>query len=352
MGKIRPRREMPPATDHDRSMTFHTIDTHGHVAAPYADALVVVEPDFQRQRAADAAAIGRTSLGVNAKNAVMVGHELVSVEARLAWMDHAGVDLQIVAPLPWQHPWADHSLAARFAEETNAAVVAHCAVAPDRLVGVGAVSLQHPDLAVGQLDEVRSAGLRGVQISTTARPGTELDSPVLEEFWAAAASAGLVVLIHPWGCSLSERLADYYLFNTVGNPTETTLALSRLIFGGVLERHPDLRVWAPHGGGYLGAYLGRSDHAWHNRPDARTTSAPPSALFRRLWVDSLVYSSAQLRHLVETIGTDRVVLGSDYPFDMGVRDPVERLVAAGLPDDAVASIRGRNAASLFDLEGA
>ena len=333
-------------------MTSRTIDTHGHVAAPGADALVVDEPGFQRQRTADAAAMGRSSLDVNAENAAPIGHQLTSVAARLAWMDQAGVDVQVVAPLPAQHPWADRSLAARVVEATNAAVVAHCAVAPDRLIGVGSVSLQHPDLAVAQLDEIRSAGLRGVQISTTAGPGTELDHPVLEEFWAAAARAGLVVLIHPWGCSLAERLADYYLFNTVGNPTETTLALSRLIFGGVLERHPDLRVWAPHGGGYLGAYLGRADHAWHVRPDARTTAAPPSALFRRLWVDSLVYSGAQLRRLVETVGADRVVLGSDYPFDMGVRDPVERLAAAGLTDDDVASILGRNAASLFDLEGA
>jgi predicted TIM-barrel fold metal-dependent hydrolase len=333
-------------------MTFRTIDTHGHVAAPRADALVADAPGYRRQRAADAAGMGPSSLGVNLENAATVGHELVSVEARLAWMDQAGVDVQIVAPLPSQHPWADRSLAARFVDETNAAVVAHCAVAPDRLVGVGAVSLQHPDLALGQLDEVRRAGLRGVQISTTARPGTELDSPLLEEFWAAAARAELVVLIHPWGCSLAERLADYYLFNTVGNPAETTLALSRLIFGGVLDRHPGLRVWAPHGGGYLGAYLGRSDHAWHNRPDARTTSAPPSALFRRLWVDSLVHSAAQLRHLVETVGADRVVLGSDYPFDMGVRDPVERLVAAGLAADDAALVGGRNAASLFAIEGA
>lgn len=333
-------------------MTFRTIDTHGHVAAPRAEALVADEPGFQRQRTADAAALGPPSLALNAKNAAAVGQELISVEARLTWMDSAGVDVQVVAPLPAQHPWADRSLAARFAEETTAAVVAHCAVAPDRLVGVGAVSLQHPDLAVDQLDEARGAGLRGVQISTTARPGTELDSPVLEEFWAAAARLGLVVLLHPWGCSLSERLADYYLFNTVGNPTETTLALSRLIFGRVLERHPGLRVWAPHGGGYLGAYLGRSDHAWHTRSDARTTSAPPSVLFRRMWVDSLVHSGAQLRHLVETVGADRVVLGSDYPFDMGVRDPVERLVAAGLSEDDVASIRGRNASSLFNLAGA
>src|SRR3712207_4985477 len=115
------------------------------------------------------------------------------------------------------------------------------------------------------------------QISTAAAPGRELDDPSLADFWAAAEELDTAVLIHPWGCTLGERLNAYYLFNSIGNPTETSLALSRILFSGLLERHPHLRVWSAHGGGYLASYVVRADHAWATRPDAHTTDQPPSA---------------------------------------------------------------------------
>jgi aminocarboxymuconate-semialdehyde decarboxylase len=330
-------------------MSSPTIDTHAHVAVPAVEALISGAPGAERQRRIDAAAMGHASAILNQANMPEVWRKLTSVDERLTWMNKAGIDVQLVSPLPSPHEWADETLATAIVRTTNAAVARHCQQAPDRLVGIGTVSLQHPGLAVRQLTEIRDAGLRGVQISTTAGPGRELDNPDLESFWAAATSLGLVVMIHPWGCSLGVRLSDYYLFNTVGNPVETTLALSRMMFGGVLERHPGLRLWAAHGGGYLGAYLGRSDHAWEQRADARTTRTPPSRQFRNVHVDALVYSDLQLRHLVESAGSDRVTLGSDYPFDMGVDDPVDRLKHAELPTDAFDAIRGGNAAALFSI---
>ena len=326
-----------------------TIDTHAHVAAAAVEELVAGAPGEERQRQIDAAAMGQASASVNQANFPAVWQKLTSVDERLAWMDKAGVDLQLVSPLPSPHEWADEALATAIVRATNAAVVEHCRQAPDRLLGIGTASLQHPDLAVQQLAAIHDAGLRGVQISTTAGPNRELDSPELDPFWATAAALNLVVMVHPWGCSLGARLSDYYLFNTVGNPVETTLALSRMIFGGVLERHPGLRLWAAHGGGYLGAYLGRSDHAWEQRIDARTTRTPPSSQFRNVHVDALVYSDLQLRHLVESTGPHQVMLGSDYPFDMGLEDPVGRLERAQLPADAFDAIRGGNAASLFSI---
>jgi aminocarboxymuconate-semialdehyde decarboxylase len=128
---------------------------------------------------------------------------------------------------------------------------------------------------------------------------------------------------------------------------ETALALSRIAFSGLLERHPRLRIWAAHGGGYLPTYLGRADHAWSVRGDARTTAEPPSTQLRRVFVDSLVYSAQGLRHLVENLGASQVTLGSDYPFDLGVEDPVDRLLAAGFDDATVAAIRGGNAERLL-----
>ncbi len=151
------------------------------------------------------------------------------------------------------------------------------------------------------------------------------------------------MFLHPFGCSLDERLDRFYLANTVGQPVENAVALSHLIFGGVLDRHPELRVLAAHGGGYLPTFLGRSNHAWQVRPEARGCAQPPSSYLRRLWFDSLVHTPDALRALVTAAGADRVLPGSDHPFDMGVTDPVARLAAAGLTDDDQHRIRTGNA---------
>jgi aminocarboxymuconate-semialdehyde decarboxylase len=187
-----------------------------------------------------------------------------------------------------------------------------------------------------------------VSVSTNV-DGRELADPGFDPVWEAAAQLGAVVFVHPWGCSLGARLGRNFLGNTVGQPVETALALSHLIFGGVLDRHPGLRLLAAHGGGYLPTYIGRSDHAWHVRPDAQGCRESPSSYLRRIWYDALVYTAPALRQLVAAVGVDRVLLGSDYPFDMGVTDGVERIQAAGLGETAVARLLSGNAAALFGL---
>jgi aminocarboxymuconate-semialdehyde decarboxylase len=147
-------------------------------------------------------------------------------------------------------------------------------------------------------------------------------------------------------------LSAHYLGNTFGQPAETALALSHLIFSGTLDRHPGLRLLAAHGGGFLPTYMGRSDHAWSERPDARGCARAPSSYLRRIWFDALVYTPQALRHLVEAAGADRVVLGTDYPFDMGVTDPVERAAAVGLPAADVTAILSGNARTLLSLPAA
>jgi predicted TIM-barrel fold metal-dependent hydrolase len=327
------------------------IDVHAHVAVPAVDALIEGQPGLVQQRALDAATLGPASLQVNLRQMAGIGPRLTDVGLRLAAMDAARVDVQAVSAVPLPHAWADRELAARIVAATNEGVAAACAQAPDRLLPIGTVSLQHPDLAVRQLEAaVRDSGVRGVQVSTAAGPGRELDHPSLADFWAAAEELDTAVLIHPWGCTLGERLDAYYLFNSVGNPTETALALSRIVFSGLLERHPRLRIWSAHGGGYLASYAVRADHAWAARPDAHTTEEPPSALLRRTWVDSLVYTPGALRHLVDVMGPTQVTLGSDFPFDMGVEDPVDRLEAAGLDIATTDAVRGGNAARLLGLD--
>jgi aminocarboxymuconate-semialdehyde decarboxylase len=265
-------------------------------------------------------------------------------------MDRQGVDVQVVSPSPSHYyPWAGEELAAWAAREANRAIAEHVAGAPERLRGLGLVPLQHPQLVVDALeDAVVGHGLAGVELSSFAGD-VELSDERLEPFWARAVELDAVVFLHPFGCSLDERLDRYYLSNTVGQPVENAVALSHLIFSGVLDRHPDLTLVAAHGGGYLPTFLGRSDHAWHVRPEAHGCRELPSSYLRRLRFDSLVHAPGALRALVDAAGADRVLLGTDYPFDMGVDDPVERVREAGLDADAEAAILGANAAELAAL---
>lgn len=196
---------------------------------------------------------------------------------------------------------------------------------------------------------VTGLGLKGVSVSTSV-DGRELADPSFDPVWEAAAGLGAVVFIHPWGCSLGSRLGANFLGNSFGQPAETALALSHLIFGGTLDRFPGLKLLAAHGGGFLPTYIGRSDHAWANRPDARGCAGQPSEYLRRIWYDALVYTPRALRHLVEAAGAGQVVLGTDYPFDMGVTDPVERAAAADLPAADLTAIVGGNAVALFTLD--
>ncbi|MER6223026.1 amidohydrolase family protein [Streptomyces sp900105755] len=328
-------------------MSTPVVDFHGHLAVPEADALVAGTEGFAAELAAEQRAHSPASLTANRSQLRRLARRLTELDTRLADLDAMGVDLQVVGPMPMHHYWAGPGLAVRLARTVNEAVAAHCAAAPGRLYGLGTVPLQHPDLAVALLDKaVTELGLYGISVSTTVG-SRELADPAHDDVWLKAEELGAVVFVHPWGCSLGDRLASNYLGNTVGQPTETTVALSHLIFTGVLDRFPRLKLVAAHGGGYLPTYIGRSDHAWRVRPDARGCAEPPSAYLRRMWFDALVYTPRALRHLVEEAGADRVVLGTDHPFDMGVTDPVARLDAAGLDPAARAAIAGGNALDLL-----
>ena len=326
-----------------------TVDVHAHVILPDVEAAVADRPGLAAHKDLDARRNGARSLAVSGQ---MVGArigKLTRVPVRLADMDAQGVDVQIVSPSPSHyHYWADADLAREVWQLADQGTAAHCAQAPGRLLGLGLAPLQHPAQLVESLDHALDLGLKGVEISSHA-PGVELSDPRLEPFWARAAVTGAVVFLHPFGCTLDERLDRWYLSNIVGQPAENAVALSHLIFAGVLDRHPDLKLLASHGGGYLPTYIGRADHGWTVRSEAHDCAQPPSSYLRRIWFDSLVYTPTGLRHLAEAVGAHRLVLGSDYPFDMGVDNPLERLADAGFPPADELAIRGGTAASLFDL---
>lgn len=330
-----------------------TTDVHAHLLLPTmhheverrAPELVAAAADLERRRN------GVESLKASG---VMIGAripKLTDVSVRLAAMDEQGVDRQWVSVSPNHfYPWAPEGLAVWVAGETNRLVAEHVAQAPDRLTGLGVVPLQHPERIVEYLDDaVLGRGLAGVEISSFAGD-VELSDERLEPFWARAAELGCVVFLHPFGCSLDERLDRFYLSNTVGQPAENAVALSHLIFAGVLDRHPELKIVAAHGGGYLPFAMGRSDHAWRVRPEARRCAHEPSSYLKKLWFDTVVHDTIALRHLVEAAGSSQVLLGSDYPFDMGLDDPVSFVRSAGLPASVTDRILGGNADALLETK--
>jgi aminocarboxymuconate-semialdehyde decarboxylase len=197
---------------------------------------------------------------------------------------------------------------------------------------------------------MRSLGLKGAQVLTNVA-GAELSAPPYAPFWKKAEELGALIVIHPNGFTEGQRLTPYYFNNVIGNPFETTIALHFLIFDGVLERHPNLKLLAVHGGGYLGAYSGRIDHAWGARPDCKADLPhSPTHYLKKVFVDSIVFTPQQLHALVEIFGADHVLMGTDYPFDMAESDPLGHLASVDMFDsNTIAAIAGNNARKLLGL---
>ncbi|MGV9455357.1 amidohydrolase family protein [Streptomyces sp. NPDC003635] len=325
-----------------------TVDVHAHVLLPEVDALAVGHPGLAAAKELDARRNGPAALAVSGPMVRERVPKMTDPAVRLAAMDAQGVDVQLVSPSPSHyHYWADEQTAEKLYRLANEATAAHCSAAPDRLRGLGLVPLQHPRQAVRALEHALDQGLLGVEISSHA-PGRELSEPDYEPFWTRAEDTGAIVFLHPFGCTLDERLDQWYLSNTVGQPVENAVALSHLIFSGVLDRHPGLKLIAAHGGGYLPTHIGRSDHAWTARSDAGADCAHlPSSYLKRIYFDSLVHDPHVLRELIRVAGPDRVLLGSDFPFDMGTENPVAALRAAALPDSVLHAVRGGNASALL-----
>ena len=298
-----------------------TVDIHCHVLTPEADALTrdafkpEYEPTFRFSN--------ELSRAVNRAQAETVRPMLTSVERRLADMDRTGIDVQAISPSPTQYYyWADADLGREVARTINDRLAEIVAGTPERFVALGTVPLQHPELAVAELNRtVKELGFRGVEISSNVA-GRELCEPAFAPFFAKAEELGCLIFLHPLGFTEGRRLSEHYFNNVIGNPLESTIAVSHLIFGGVLDRHPGLKLCIAHGGGYLPMYAGRMDHAHRARSDCRQhIEAPPSSYLKRLYFDSVVFDPGQLAYLIETYGADHILLGTDYPFDMGEDDP-------------------------------
>ncbi len=296
-----------------------SIDMHCHVFVAEVAQRIAGMPQQLQEQNTFAAEMGAQSIEHNRRVMLpAVQASLTDVATRLADMNDSGVAIQCLSPSPAQyHYWADEALSDELVGLQNQAIIALCHEWPERFVGLGAVSLQHPQLAVRQLRELMAEPcMYGVEISTRVN-GVDLSDEALLPFWQCAEELGALVFIHPFSSRVDERLQPWYLSNLIGQPLETTIALSHLIFAGVLERFPALRLLAAHGGGYLPQYCGRHDKGADVRPEAAVLPKAPSEYLKQVWFDSLVFSPLALRHLVDEVGADRVVLGTDYPFDMG-----------------------------------
>lgn len=327
-----------------------TVDIHAHVHIPAATDYMM--PHVDPMRIAMVKHANDETRTVNRKqDEDRLPIAMADLADRVAVLDAQGIDWQVVAPPPpqcyYQSP-VEHAI--KGSRLVNDGMAEWVAQRSDRFAGLGTVPLQSPDEAAAELKRcMGQLGLKGVMILTNV-DGEEVGGDRFEPFWRAAEETGALVMIHPNGFTEGARFHEYYFSNVLGNPLETTTALHYLIFNGVLERMPDLRILGVHGGGYLPAYSGRIDHAWGARKDSRgALPKPPTEYLRKMYFDSVVFTHHQLEYLVKVFGADHIVMGSDYPFDMADYDPVGHIATSNLSEPAKAAVAGGNALKLLGL---
>jgi len=338
----KPGREVRP-----KSMT---VDIHSHVAIPQATAFV--KPHLDMSTIPLAHFSNAETKALAQKQDADVRPRITGYDERLAELDAMGIDMQLVMPPPNQCFYTvPLDIAVKAARMVNDGLAEYVARKADRFVALGTVPLIDGEEAAKELERcMTSLGMKGAQILTNVA-GRELSEPDYAPFWQKAEALGALVVIHPNGFTDAKRLTRFYFNNVIGNPLDTTIALHYLIFDGVLERHPKLKILAVHGGGYLPAYSGRIDHAWGARSDAHgKLPHPPTSYLKKIYFDTVVFTPHQLAELVRLYGADHVIMGTDYPFDMADYDPIGHVASAGGFDAAtIAAIAGGNARKLLGI---
>jgi len=317
-----------------------TVDVHAHCAVPEALALMGLK-------------IGgpalRPDLDAAAQTAV-----------RLKAMDEQGIDMEALSINPnWYK--AERDLARQVCSLQNARLAETCAAHPDRFVAYATVPLQHPDLAAELLEEgVKKYNLRGAAIGGSVN-GEEISDPKFHPFWAKAEQLGVLVFIHPQVTGATTEMekrfkGNGYLGNVIGNPLETTIALSHLIFEGTLDKFPGLKICAAHAGGFLPSYSGRSDFGCQTRPELCPggTHGPikktPSEYLKQMYFDTMVFNTEGLRHLAAEVGASQLVVGTDFPYPWTTTAVDLILQTPGLSDADKTAVLGGNAATLLGIK--
>ena len=311
-------------------MQTPVIDTHAHI----------VPPDMLKALRANSAHYGIEFPGSDKQTLVRLEgstytrplpHFLTHVDERLATMDRQDIDMQILTG------WVDFSaytmprdLGIRFSELQNEHIAAVAAAHPNRFTGAANVPLQDAAAAVEVMQRARERyDFRAAQIATYLGPNRFLDDPSLDPFWAAAQEMGTFLIFHPYDEQRPAGLHDFFLHNCIGYPLQTTTAIVRMMFSGVFDRFPNLIIKVPHAGGFLPYQIERFQHAADFRPEPRSKGfkGRPVDILKRLYYDTITFSPATLRYLIDLVGVERLMLGSDYPFEMGDPDPVASVSA-------------------------
>jgi aminocarboxymuconate-semialdehyde decarboxylase len=318
------------------------VDVHAHCAVPEAMALMGLK------------------LAAPGSSLPPLLHMAQAAPDRIRAMDEQGIDVEALSINPYWYK-ADRDLARPLITTQNEKLAEACAANPERFVAFASVALQHPDLAAEQLEEgVKKFGLRGAAIGGSVN-GEELRDPKFHPFWAKAEQLGVLVFIHPQGAGAAAPLASRLkgngmLENVIGNPLETTIALSHLIFEGTLDRFPGLKICAAHGGGYLPSYAGRSDQGCLTFPDR--CSGPkdgplkkkPTEYLKQLYYDNIMFTPEAMRHLAAEVGSSQVVVGTDYPYPW-TKTAVDLVLATpGLSDAERVAMLGGTAAKLLGIK--
>jgi aminocarboxymuconate-semialdehyde decarboxylase len=290
--------------------------------------------------------IGVTSPG--AGNALLAT-KFIDLKQRVADMDQQGIGVQalsLTAPMVyWGDVELDHKLARAWNDAASAAHLAY----PTRFVGLLTLPMLYPDRAIDEVNRAaKLPGIRGVYMGTNI-DSRDLDDPLFEPIWGRIEELDLPVFLHPLQTVGGGRLRPFYLANLVGNPVDTAIAACHLIFGGVLDRHPKLRITLPHGGGALPILIGRVDHGWHVRPEAQHLPAAPSSYLRRFTYDTIVHSKEVMDFVISEVGPERVMIGSDYCYNMGYERPLQFLEQLKLTTAERAMILGGTAATLLKI---
>ena len=328
---------------------LRTVDVHAHTMVP--ESAELTRPHFRPELEPRTFYSSSVTKEINSEFYRLAQDKYTDPETRLADMDAMGIDTQLVALTPFHYfYWADNDLASQVAAMQNEAIARTVAHEPHRLIGVGTLPLAHPGAAVTEVSRIADLGFPAVEIGADVN-GTDLDDPGLEPVWAALEEAGLVAILHPAGFTEAKRLTDYYLVNVIGMPLSTTLAVTRLILAGVFERHPGLRMVLVHGGGFLPFYWARTDHAFRHRPEMRGhIDRLPSEYLADLYFDLTVFDAELVKTLATRFGADHLMIGTDYPFDMGETDPLGLLAETGLDEAGFRAVAGENAIRLFRLD--
>jgi aminocarboxymuconate-semialdehyde decarboxylase len=308
-----------------------TIDVHAHCVIPETLAMMGLKLEDQR-----GPGLGEVGL------------------RRIREMDEQGIDVEAISINPFWYE-AERDLATQLIKVQNEKLAELCAAHPDRFVAFTSVALQYPDLAVQQLEYgVKKLGMRGAAVGASVA-GEEFSNPKFHPFWAKAEELGVLIFIHPQSTpELAKRFkGNGWLANTIGNPLDTTIALSHLIFEGTLDRFPGLKICSAHGGGFLPSYAPRSDNCLRVAPDMDTgvkLKKHPTEYLRQMYFDTLVFTPEALRHLAAEVGVSQLVIGTDHPIPWQSQSVDHILNAPGFSDDERRAMLGETAAKLLGIK--